>query len=216
MAGIEGRPVRADIHVEDALSLPSLALAIAACVVGTVLTTRLGTGTAGTLAGAAIPPVIAAILTTRRTGLSGRLRVIAVVVLTLAALFITIAGFTVLESITRQSLIADRPATFIELKGGAEPTDARGSETPSAITTEPSPGPTDGSSPVPTENSNVYVVESGDTLSSIADRFYDDPESWRAIAEANDLADPDTLAVGTRLEIPPIPEATKSTEGTER
>jgi LysM repeat protein len=209
MAGIEGRPARADTHVEDALSLPSLALAVAACVVGTVLTTRLGTGTAGTLAGAAIPPVIVAILTTGRTGLSGRLRVIAVVVLTLAALFITIAVFTIPESITGRSLIAGRPATFIELKGGAGPTDARGSETPSAVTTDPSLGPTEATSPVPTEDSNVYVVKSGDTLSSIADRFYGDPELWRAIARANEVADPDTLAVGTRLEIPPDPPRTE-------
>jgi hypothetical protein len=209
MAGIGGRPERAEGHVEDALSLPSLAIAVAASVAGTVLTTTLGTNTGGTLAGAAIAPVIAAVFTTSRTGLSGRLRIIAVVVLTLAALFITIAGFTVPEAITDKSLIADRSATFIELDGGPEPPDGRGSETPSAVTTSPSPRPSEATSPVPSETSDAYVVQRGDTLSSIADRFYGDPNMWTAIAEANDIADPDSIAVGTRLEIPPVPQGSE-------
>jgi putative chitinase len=45
----------------------------------------------------------------------------------------------------------------------------------------------------------TYVVESGDTLSAIADRF---DRTVRAIVRANDLADPDVIDVGQELTIP--------------
>ncbi len=48
----------------------------------------------------------------------------------------------------------------------------------------------------------VVVVESGDTLSSIADRTLGDAQAWRRIAEANPSIDPDTLRIGQRLSIP--------------
>jgi nucleoid-associated protein YgaU len=48
-------------------------------------------------------------------------------------------------------------------------------------------------------------VQSGDTLHSIAEQFYGDPGLWSIIAEANNLADADSIAVGTQLTIPPHP-----------
>lgn len=47
-----------------------------------------------------------------------------------------------------------------------------------------------------------YVVKSGDTLSAISIRFYDEAGGWRRIAEANGIRDPRTLAAGKKLKIP--------------
>ncbi len=49
-----------------------------------------------------------------------------------------------------------------------------------------------------------YVVRRGDTLSSIAGRQYLRTSEWRAIANANDIADPRRLEPGMFLRIPPI------------
>jgi len=50
----------------------------------------------------------------------------------------------------------------------------------------------------------VYEVVRGDTLSSIAERFYGDPARFRTIFEANrnQLADPDVIVPGQELRIP--------------
>jgi N-acetylmuramoyl-L-alanine amidase len=71
------------------------------------------------------------------------------------------------------------------------------SPTQTALPTTPAtPTPT----PTPTAPADeVYVVESGDTLSSIAQRF---GVTVAAIVEANDLTDPDRLAIGDELVIP--------------
>lgn len=48
------------------------------------------------------------------------------------------------------------------------------------------------------------VVRRGDTLSSIAAEMYDDPSSWRPIADANHLDDPRRLTIGMLLNIPKL------------
>lgn len=45
----------------------------------------------------------------------------------------------------------------------------------------------------------TYVVESGDTLSAIAQRF---DTTVEAIVEANDIADPDSIDIGDEFVIP--------------
>jgi LysM repeat protein len=62
-------------------------------------------------------------------------------------------------------------------------------------TPEPTPTPT----PTPTPEAQVHVVESGETLGAIAGRY---DTTVAAIVEANDLADPDRLAIGDELTIP--------------
>jgi polar amino acid transport system substrate-binding protein len=51
-----------------------------------------------------------------------------------------------------------------------------------------------------------YVVQAGDTLSTIAGRLYGDVGAWRALWEANKATigdDPNRIRVGMRLELPP-------------
>ncbi|MGB5759505.1 MAG: LysM peptidoglycan-binding domain-containing protein [Acidimicrobiales bacterium] len=47
-----------------------------------------------------------------------------------------------------------------------------------------------------------WLVRRGDTLQSIAGAVYRDPGRWRTVAEANGIADPRRLQVGTELRIP--------------
>jgi nucleoid-associated protein YgaU len=50
----------------------------------------------------------------------------------------------------------------------------------------------------------TYIVQKGDTLFSLARKFYDDQARWKDIWEANRtrLPDPDKLLVGMKLIIP--------------
>jgi hypothetical protein len=48
------------------------------------------------------------------------------------------------------------------------------------------------------------VVNSGDTLSSIAAEMYSDPALWRLIAEENSVEDPRSIQIGRMLRIPGI------------
>jgi nucleoid-associated protein YgaU len=53
--------------------------------------------------------------------------------------------------------------------------------------------------------SKAHTVIQGETLSSIASRFYGDPQVWRPIAIANELADPRAIFTGQVLRIPSLP-----------
>jgi hypothetical protein len=55
------------------------------------------------------------------------------------------------------------------------------------------------------DHSRRYVVQRGDTLSSVAARLYRDPREWRRIADINsEVADPIRLTPGATLVIPPL------------
>jgi nucleoid-associated protein YgaU len=49
---------------------------------------------------------------------------------------------------------------------------------------------------------DTYTVQKGDTLWSIAERFYNSGKRWRDIADANGIDDPSKIATGTTLELP--------------
>lgn len=49
---------------------------------------------------------------------------------------------------------------------------------------------------------NTYTVQAGDWLSKISGRAYGDIYSYEKIAQANNIADPDNIEVGTVLKIP--------------
>lgn len=57
-----------------------------------------------------------------------------------------------------------------------------------------------------TEGGETYVVQPGDTLASIAADFYGNASLDDFLAEANGITDPESLAVGQELIIPPEPE----------
>lgn len=93
----------------------------------------------------------------------------------------------------------------------------------SAVGASPSPSPSPAASPVqigaagepsPSPSPGVaaggesYTVVEGDTLGTIAERFYGDPNLWRRIYDANRQTigdNPDNLSIGTTLRIPPRP-----------
>jgi nucleoid-associated protein YgaU len=64
------------------------------------------------------------------------------------------------------------------------------------------------------EREIIYIVQAGDTLSSIARMYYQDMARWRVIYDTNRRAigsEPDRLTVGMRLIIPPpFPRTTAS------
>ncbi|MDE2816873.1 MAG: LysM domain-containing protein [Chloroflexota bacterium] len=74
--------------------------------------------------------------------------------------------------------------------------------TPTITIIRPSPTPVPGATVQPAEET-IYTVVSGDTLSSIADKF--PGVTWQEIAAANDLKDPYPLSIGQKLIIPPPP-----------
>jgi len=67
-------------------------------------------------------------------------------------------------------------------------------------------GPRPKPAPVSRDTPNSYRVKDGDTLSSIAGKYYGDETKWRIIYEANRSVignDPGALELGVRLRIPP-------------
>jgi LysM repeat protein len=51
----------------------------------------------------------------------------------------------------------------------------------------------------------TYVVQPGDTFSSISRKFYGDDTNVRYLAETNSIQNPNQLGVGMRLNIPTLP-----------
>jgi nucleoid-associated protein YgaU len=58
--------------------------------------------------------------------------------------------------------------------------------------------------PVPSTQDRVHVVESGDTLTAIAKRYYGDASKWQKVLDANKdvLKGSDSLQLGQKLKIP--------------
>src|SRR5262245_36743747 len=67
--------------------------------------------------------------------------------------------------------------------------------------------------PLPQTDGQAYVVQSGDWLSKLADKFFGDPQAWPLIVKATQakaatdssfttIADPNMIEVGQKLWIP--------------
>jgi nucleoid-associated protein YgaU len=75
---------------------------------------------------------------------------------------------------------------------------------PVDVAAEPAPAP----APAPKESyakpkaPRTYVVQKGDTLQKISDKFYGTNHKWKKIQQANKGVDPKKLQVGTKLTIP--------------
>jgi hypothetical protein len=54
------------------------------------------------------------------------------------------------------------------------------------------------------DHTKRLAVREGETISSIAGREYNDPGKWRVIAQANGIEDPENVAPGTIVELPPL------------
>lgn len=57
------------------------------------------------------------------------------------------------------------------------------------------------------DTERTHVVERGETLSELADRYYGDGDKHTLITEANDIDEDNPLQVGQELVIPPDPDA---------
>ena len=93
-------------------------------------------------------------------------------------------------------------AGCIPFLGDDETDEVPPTPTPTITIIRPSPTPVAGATAQPAEET-VYTVVSGDTLSTIADKF--PGVTWQQIAAANDLQDPYPLSIGQKLIIPPPP-----------
>lgn len=54
------------------------------------------------------------------------------------------------------------------------------------------------------DHTKRMALREGETLSSISAREYNDCTKWRAIADANDIDDPESVTAGTVVELPPL------------
>jgi 5'-nucleotidase len=69
----------------------------------------------------------------------------------------------------------------------------------------PSPSPSPSPSPA-NGPEQLHTVEAGDTLASLAQKYYGDATVWRKIFDANKGAigeNPDNIKIGMQLKIPP-------------
>ncbi|GAA4606713.1 hypothetical protein GCM10023107_77830 [Actinoplanes octamycinicus] len=114
----ESESLRQELRQAPGFGVRALFLAVAGSVVGTVIPAALNSGSWGTLAGATIGPVISTVFSTKYTGEKGRVRVAAIVLLSVAALVITVTGFTLGDKATGGSVVpgaGDRTGTFPDL-----------------------------------------------------------------------------------------------------
>lgn len=64
--------------------------------------------------------------------------------------------------------------------------------------------------PKPAGETRTYVIQAGDTFSSIALEHYGDSRFYKLIVDANPKVDPNRMKLGTTITIPPLPESTLS------
>ena len=70
---------------------------------------------------------------------------------------------------------------------------------PAVVAPTAAPSPT----PAPATGPQRYTIQPGDTLARISAVFYGSPQHWRRIVEANPGLQPENLAVGREIVIPP-------------
>jgi hypothetical protein len=109
------RSLRRDLEDAPGFSAWALLLAVLGSVAGAIITSAVGTGQWGTLAGAALGPVISTTFSTKRTGESGGVRNAIIIILSGGALFITVTGFTFADHVAGKSILPgtnQRSSTF--------------------------------------------------------------------------------------------------------
>lgn len=105
---------------------------------------------------------------------------------------------------TSQATIEQLQRELVEARAASQPsTTATGSEGAATGTEGAAAG--DGTQ-TGADGNRTYVVQSGDTLSTIAESVYGDPTAFGAIASANNLSGDSPLQVGQELVIPSNPD----------
>ena len=90
-------------------------------------------------------------------------------------------------------------ALVVTACGGADSTDQPSATTSQAASDRPAVAASESVRPASSDDQRTHVVQSGDTLSAIAKQF---DTTVEAIVAANEMTDPDVLAVGDELIIP--------------
>jgi hypothetical protein len=112
------RSLRRDLKEAPGFSFLALLLAVLGSAAGAIITSAFGSGHWGTLAGAALGPVISTTFSTKRTGEKGRVRNATIMILSTGALLITVTGFTFADRVAGESILPgphQRPDTFFAL-----------------------------------------------------------------------------------------------------
>ena len=87
------------------------------------------------------------------------------------------------------------------------PTAAEAAAGTATATVQPAPAPPERPTiepppPSPEKAPKLHAVQTGDTLMSIARKYYQDASRYKDIAEANSISDPDEIYIGQVLKIP--------------
>ncbi|NUQ50043.1 MAG: LysM peptidoglycan-binding domain-containing protein [Phycisphaerae bacterium] len=92
---------------------------------------------------------------------------------------------------------------YVDYAPSGSPRSGAGAPESAAIKPAPPPPDTSGDEVLAPSGARTYVVQKGDTLSSLARKFYGDQKRWKDIYQANkQLTNPNKLPVGTKLIIP--------------
>jgi LysM repeat protein len=111
------------------------------------------------------------------------------------------SGETVVSAVTSLPAAGTQPALGAEPGATAavepavpEPSEPAVSATPGPVAPQPTSPPQ-----APSGNTVTHTVQRGETLSSIALRY---GTTWQAIAQANNLSNPNAIYVGQKLKVP--------------
>jgi hypothetical protein len=126
------RSLRRELQYAQGFSVWALLLAVLGSVAGTIFTSAFGTGHWGTLAGAAVGPVIGTTFSTKHTGERGRVRNAIIIILSIGALLITVTGFTLADRVAGKSILPGPDPQAGTFFGPASQPSSTASVTPSS------------------------------------------------------------------------------------
>ncbi len=152
----QNRPISRQIKDTNAFSGTSLFFGILASAVCAAIIPALGAGRLATVSGAALSPLLVAIITTRGPGL---VRSAGIAALSAVALVITIGGYTLPEAIAGQgSLTGQGPGTFVNTKRTPTPTPPSPLPTKPTPTESPTPDPPTPTPPPPSPPGMILEI----------------------------------------------------------
>jgi pSer/pThr/pTyr-binding forkhead associated (FHA) protein len=164
------RSLGRELHAAASFSGQGLLLAVLGSVVGTVLAGAASAGPWGTLASAAVTPVVSSAFATRRAGDRGHVAAAAIVLLSAAALVITVTGVSLADLANGKSVLpgnGSQSGTFpgVHAKPAPDPGSDSGSGSSSSSSEPPSPSSSTPGQPGPisAEPVNCGTVEVGST-----------------------------------------------------